>query len=53
MYVALNGLDIWSADVQNVFLQAPCSEKYYTFFEPEFGSEFIGKLSIIGRADLV
>ena len=26
-YAALNGLSVWAADVQNVFLQAPCSEK--------------------------
>ena len=25
MYVALNVLDVWSADVQNAFLQDPCS----------------------------
>ena len=49
-YAALNGLDAWAADVQNAFLQAPCSEKYYTVCGPEFGSEFIGKLAIIFRA---
>ena len=26
-YAALNGLDVWAADVQNAFLLAPCSEK--------------------------
>ena len=49
-YVALNGLDVWAADVQNAFLQALCSEKYYTVCGPEFGSEFISKLAIIVRA---
>ena len=49
-YAVLNGLDVWAAYVQNSFLQAPCSEKYYTVFGPEFGSEFIGKLAIIVRA---
>ena len=49
-YAALNGLDVWAADVQNAFLKAPCSEKYYTVCGPEFGSEFIGKLAIIVRA---
>ena len=29
-YAALNGLEVWAADVQNAFLQAPCYEKYYT-----------------------
>ena len=43
-YAALNGLHVWAVDVQNAFLQAPCSEKYYTVCGPEFGSEFIGKL---------
>ena len=49
-YAALNGLDVWAADVKNAFLQAPCSEKYFTVCGPEFGSEFIGKLAIIVRA---
>ena len=49
-YAALNGLEVWSADIQNVFLQAPCSKKYFTVCGPEFGSEFIGKLAIIFRA---
>ena len=50
-YAALNGLDVWAEDVQNAFLQAPCSEKYYTVCGPEFGSEFIGKLAILFRGD--
>ena len=50
-YAELNGLDVWATDVQNAFLQAPCSKKYCTVCGPEFGSEFIGKLSIIVRAD--
>ena len=29
-YVALNGLDIMAADIQNAYLQAPISEKYWT-----------------------
>ena len=49
-YTSLNGLDVLAADVQNAFLQAPCSDKYFTFCGPEFGSEFIGKLAIIVRA---
>ena len=50
-YAALNGLDVWAADVHNTFLQAPCSEKYYTVCGAEFGSEFIGKLAILFRGD--
>ena len=49
-YAALNGLDVWSADVKNAFLQAPCSKKYYVVCRLEFGSEFISKLDIIVRA---
>ena len=48
--MALNGLDVWAADVKNAFLQAPCSKKYYTVCGPEFGGEFIGKLDITVRA---
>ena len=33
MYAALNGLDVWEADVQNVFLQAPCSKSTTQFVE--------------------
>ena len=50
-YAALNDLEVWVADVQNSFLQSPCSKKHYTVCGPEFGSEFIGKLDIIVRAD--
>ena len=48
-YAALNGLDVWAPDVQNAFLQDPCSKRYYTVFRPEFGNEFMGKLAIIVR----
>ena len=27
-YAALNGLDVWAADLQNAFLQAPFYKKY-------------------------
>ena len=49
-YAALNVLVILVPDVQNVFLQAPCSENYFTVYGSEFGSEFIGKMAIIVRA---
>ena len=49
-YAALNSLDVWAADLKDVFLQAPCSKKYYTVCGPEFGSDFIGNLAIIVRA---
>ena len=49
-YAALNDLDVWAGDIQNAYLQAPCSEKYYTVMGKEFGSEFEGKKSLITRA---
>ncbi len=48
-YAALNDLDITAADIRNAYLQAPCSEKYYTTCGPEFGSD-AGKKAIITRA---
>ena len=49
-YAALNDLDVWAGDVHNAYLQAPCSEKYYTVLGHEFGTEFQGRKSIIIRA---
>ena len=28
-YAALNGLDVFAADIRNAYLQAPCSQKDY------------------------
>jgi hypothetical protein len=36
-YAALNGLKVMAADIQNAYLQAPISEKYWTTCGPEFG----------------
>ena len=49
-YAALNDVDVWVGDVQNAYLQAPCSEKYYTVLGPEFGSEYKGRKALIVRA---
>ena len=49
-YAALNGLDIMAADIQNAYLQAPISEKYWTICGPEFGTEYAGKKALIVRA---
>ena len=49
-YAALNDLDVYAADVQNAYLQAPCSEKYFTVMGPEFGNEYAGRKAIIVRA---
>ena len=49
-YAALNELDVCAADIQNAYLQAPASEKYFIICGPEFGSENMGKIAIIKRA---
>ena len=49
-YAALTGFDVWTVDVNNVFLQASYSEKYYQVCRPEFESKFAGKIVIIIRA---
>ena len=36
-YAALNDLQIMAGDIQNAYLQAPISEKYWTILGPEFG----------------
>jgi hypothetical protein len=47
--VALNGLDIFACDIQNVYLTAPCRERLYTVASSEFGSDE-GKNMIVIRA---
>lgn len=49
-YAALNGLEVAAADIQNAYLQAPISEKYYTICGREFGLENEGKQARIVRA---
>lgn len=49
-YAALNGLDILASDIQNAYLQAPVSEKYWTTCGPEFGPECNGKKARVVRA---
>ena len=36
-YAELMNLEVMVADIQNSYLQAPLSEKYYTICGPEFG----------------
>ena len=48
-YPALNKLGIMAADIQNAYLTAPISEKYYTIRGPEFGPELEGSTAIIVR----
>ena len=49
-YAALNGLDVFAADVRNAYLQAPSSQKAYIICGPEFGLENVGKIALIQRA---
>ena len=38
LYAALNDLDIFSCDILNTYLEAPCGEKLWTVAGKEFGS---------------
>ena len=49
-YAALNGLQVFAADIRNTYLQAPSSQKDYVMCGPEFGIENIGKVALIHRA---
>ena len=46
-YAALNGIDVFAADIQNAYLQAPLSQKHYVICRQEFGLENIGKWALI------
>ena len=50
IYAALNELDVMTADIQNTYLQAPSSEKYYIIRGHEFGLENVGKPALIKHA---
>lgn len=50
VYAALNGLDVTAGDIQNAYLTAPSSEKYWTICGPEFGPELQGSKALIVRA---
>ena len=43
-------LDVMAADIQNAYLQAPSSEKYFIVCGAEFGLENVGKVALITRA---
>ena len=46
---SLNNLGVMTADIQNAFIKAPCTEKVYTTLGPEFGED-AGKTALIVRA---
>jgi hypothetical protein len=48
-YAALNGIDVYAADIRNAYLQAPSSQKDYIVCGPEFGIENVGKVALIHR----
>ena len=50
LYAALNGLDVFAADIQNAYLQAPSSRKDYIVCGPEFGLQNVGWIALIHRA---
>jgi hypothetical protein len=43
-------LPVIGADIQNVYLQAPSSEKHFIICGPEFGIENEGRVALIRRA---
>ena len=49
-YAALNGLDVWAADIRNAYIQAPSSRKDFIYCGKEFGLENVGKPALIERA---
>ena len=46
-YAALNDLDVFAADIQNAYLQAPSSVKHYITCGRDFGLENVGKRALI------
>ena len=38
-YAVLMGLNVWGTDIQNAYISAPSSEKYWIVCGSEFGSE--------------
>ena len=47
LYAALNGLDVFSADIHNAYLQALSSRKDYVICRAEFRIENIGHVGLI------
>ena len=49
-YATLMGLKVWGADIQNAYISAPTSKKFWITCGPEFGSEIRGKKALVRRA---
>ena len=43
-------LEVTAADIQNAYLQAPSSEKYFIISGADFGLEYVDKVALITRA---
>ena len=50
IYVVLNRLDVYMADISNAYFQSPTSQKHYIICGPEFGMNNAGKVAIMHRA---
>ena len=48
-YAALNGLDVFAANIQNPYLQDPSSQKDFIVCGEEFGMEKVWKVALIHR----
>ena len=46
---ALNDLEVKTSDIQNAYLNAPCSEKIWTTLGSEFGPDLAGKKALVVR----
>ena len=49
-YAALNDLDVFAANIQHAYLEAPWSQKDCIICGPEFGVKNIGRTALIHRA---
>ncbi len=47
VYAVFHGIEVLAADIRNVYLQAPTSEKHYIMCGEEFGLENVGKIALI------
>ena len=49
LLAALNDVEVKTADIENAYITAPCSEKIWTVLGPEFGPD-AGKKAFVVRA---
>ena len=49
-YAALNGINVFTEDIKNAYLQDPSSQKYFIICGKEFGLENKSKETLIRRA---